>query len=352
MGNTFIDVEYMQGGGNIGILRPGLLYVQTAQINAYTQEHCVIRFARSSGSYTATIKAVLSQSADNTQETYIDFGYSDTQYYDITEPLRAWTRRNAQGTPISPTATHVSLAVTEYDSVGGVRGEYTISFNAYDAPEPIDRKFGTPLPDSFRMLADNTRSIYQQCCARSIASYCDVDIILADGTTQQSYSGGRNDLYTAGWRFLYNPLSLQSLVRVGVVGDKETARVDWIACAADKAQVRWWSPEAGGYKSVVVELLSVISDKGETAAYYKAFDNVWASALTGGVKARIPLCTMRDVMYYRDIFASDEVEMLWSAGVYSYAKRVKVDGAPPEAEPYGTADIEMTLRLSEVSEAW
>lgn len=352
MGKQFIDVEYMQGGVAIGLLRPALMDVSSNIINAYVQEQCVLRFMKANPSTTAAIRLTLTEPGGQTVETYISFDRSTTQYYDITEPLRCWINRKTQNSTIRLTFTKFELEITEYDANNVEIDTNNYPILAYDASEPLDVKFDACLPDTFRLLADSSLSGYETACARAIASVCEVDILLSDGAVLTDYTGVAGDLYTAGWRFVYHPTKTPAIVRVGVSPDYETARVDWIQCSDNMAQLRWWSPSCGGYKSVAVELLSSVASMSGDAAYIQDFDNVFAASMAGGLKARIPLCTMRDVMYYRDIFASDEVEMLWSAGVYSYAKRVKVDGTPPEAEPYGTADIEMTLRLSEVSEAW
>ena len=287
-----------------------------------------------------------------TVETYISFDRSDVQYYDITEPLRCWIKRGAQNLSIGTTGTKFDLRLTEYAANNVEIDETAYVIPAYDASEPLDVKFGACLPDTFRLLADASLSGYETACARAIASACSVEVILSNGTVQTSYTGVAGDLYTAGWRFVYHPTNTPAVVRVGVSPDYETARVDWIQCSDNMAQLRWWSPSCGGYKSVTVELLSSVGSLSGDAAYIRDFDNVFAASMAGGVKARIPLCTMRDVMYYRDLYISDEVEMVWSAGVYSYSKRIKIDGEIPEVEANGTADMEMTLRLSEVSTEW
>lgn len=352
MGKQFIDTYYMQGGGIIGLLRPALLDVRGDFINAYAQEQCVFRFVKTNTSTTESLRLQLTDPNGQTVEAYISFDHSKTQYYDITEPLRCWIKRNAQNFSIALTYTEFELKITEY-AAGNVEidtTDYTI--RAYDAAEPADVKFEACLPDTFRMLADASLSGYQPACVRAIASACKVEVLLANGTVQTDYTGVSGDLYTAGWRFLYHPTNTPAIVRVGVNPDYETARVDWIKCSDDKAQIWWWSPSCGGYKSVAVELLSSVASLSGDAAYVRDFDNAFAASMAGGLKARIPLCTMRDVMYYRDLYISDEVEMVWSAGNYSYSKRIKIDGEIPEVAANGTADMEMTIRLLEVSTEW
>ena len=352
MGKQFIDTYNMHGGGAIGLLRPALMDVDSNILNAYVQEQCVFRFMKTNPSTTAAIKLTLTAPDGQSVETYISFDRSNTQYYDITEPLRCWIQRKQQNFSMALTYTEFELKMTEYDAANVEIDATGFTIRAYDAAEPADVKFEACLPDTFRMLSDASVSGYQPACVRAIASACKVEVLLADGTVQADYTGVAGDLYTAGWRFLYHPTNTPSVVRVGVSPDYETARVDWIKCSDDKAQIWWWSPSCGGYKSVAVELLSSVATKSGDAAYVKDFDNVFAASMAGGVKARIPLCTMRDVMYYRDIYISDEVEMVWSAGNYSYSKRIKIDGEIPEVAANGTVDMEMTLRLSEVSTEW
>ena len=352
MGKQFIDTYNMHGGGDIGLLRPALMDVDSNILNAYVQEQCVFRFSKRSPSTIEAIKLTLTAPEGQTVETYISFDRSTTQYYDITEPLRCWMNRKTQNLSIGLTLTKFELEITEYDANNVEIGTTYFTVLAYDATEPLDVKFDACLPDTFRMIADASLSGYETACARAIASVCSVEVILSNGNVQTSYTGVSGDLYTAGWRFLYHPTNTPAVVRVGVSPDYETARVDWIKCSDNVAQLRWWSPSCGGYKSVAVELLSSVASLSGDAAYVRDFDNVFAASMAGGVKARIPLCTMRDVMYYRDIYISDEVEMVWIAGVYSYSKRIKIDGEIPEVAANGTADMEMTLRLSEVSTEW
>lgn len=352
MAKEFIDIYNMQGGGAIGLLRPALLDVRPNFINAYTQEPCVFRLTRATQSATGAVLMTLIAPGGEIHETYIDFSRSNMQYYDITEPLRCWMRRNPQNTTIDLTFTQFRLRITEYDANNAELGTTDYGLQAYDAVEPLDVKFDACLPDTFRLLANTSISEFETACVRACASARGVEIILSDGTVQTSYTGAARDLYTAGWRFLYNPSNAPAVVRVGVNSSYGTARVDWIQCSDNMAQLRWWSPLCGGYKSVAVELLSSVATLSGGAAYVREFENVFAASMVGGLKARIPLCTMRDVMYYRDIYVSDEVEIVWSSGVYSYAKRIKIDGEIPEVAANGTVDMEMTLRLSEVSTEW
>lgn len=352
MGKQFIDVYNMQGGGAIGLLRPAMQDVNGNFINVYVQEQCVLRFAKTNPSTTEAVMLTLTAPNGQAVETYISFSRSDTQYYDITEPLRCWINRNTQNLTIAPTYTLFRLAVTEYDAHDAEIATTDHPIRAYDAFEPSDMKFDACLPDTFRLLEDAAFSSYVPSCARATASACKVEILLADGTVQTSYTGVAGDLYTAGWRFLHNPNNPPSVVRVGVGQNYETARVEWIKCSDNISQLWWWSPSCGGYKSVAVELLSSVASLSGDAAYIRDFDNVFAASMAGGLKARIPLCTMRDVMYYRDIYISDEVEMVWNAGLYSYSKRIKIDGEIPEVAVNGTVDMEMTIRLSEVSTEW
>lgn len=352
MGKQFIDTYYMQGGGIIGLLRPALLDVRGDFINAYAQEQCVIRFLKTNTSTTEALRLQLTSPDGQTVETYISFDRSTTQYYDITEPLRCWIKRNTQNFSVAPTYTEFELKMTEYNAANVEIDTTDYTIRAYDAAEPADVKFEACLPDTFRMLSDASISGYQPACVRAIASACKVEVLLANGTVQTDYTGVAGDLYTAGWRFLYHPTNTPTVVRVGVNPNYEIARVDWIKCSDNMAQIWWWSPSCGGYKSVAVELLSSVATMSGDAAYVKDFDNVFAASMAGGLKARIPLCTMRDVMYYRDLYISDEVEMVWSAGNYSYSKRIKIDGEIPEVTANGTVDMNMTLRLSEVGTAW
>lgn len=352
MGKQFFDIYYLMGGGYIGLLNPSLLQVSGSLINAYAQERCVFRFLKTNPSTTEAIMLTLVAQNGQRVETNINFARSETQYYDITEPLRCWIERGQQNITIAPTYTVFALKVTEYDANNVEIGTSEYVIRAYDAIEPADIKFEACLPDTFRMLADASISGHAPVCARATDSLCAVDVLLADGTVQRNYTGVAGDLYTAGWRFLYNAMSLQTVVRVGVSPDFETARIDWIQCSDNVAQLWWWSPTCGGYKSVAVELLSSVATLSGDAAYVKDFDNVFAASMAGGLKARIPLCTMRDVMYYRDLYMSDEVEMLWNAGNYSYSKRIKIDGEVPEVAANSTVDMNMTLRLSEVSTEW
>ena len=352
MAKEFIEAYHMQGGGTIGLLRPAMLNVSGNNINAYAQEQCVFRFMKTNPSTTEAIRLTLVAPDGQTVETYINFDHSTTQYYDITEPLRCWMNRNAQYISIGLTFTRFNLEMTEYDANNAEIDTTNYVLFAYDAVEPLDVKFEACLPDTFRLLADASMTEYETACARAITSACEVEVILSSGTVQTSYTGAAGDLYTAGWRFSYHPTNTPAFVRVGVSPDYETARVDWIQCSDNMAQLRWWSPSCGGYKSVAVELLSSVASLSGDAAYVKDFDNVCAASMAGGLKARIPLCTMRDVMYYRDLYISDEVEMVWRAGGYAYSKKIKIDGEIPEVAANGTADMEMTIRLQEVSTEW
>lgn len=352
MGKQFFDIYYLTGGGYIGLLNPSLLQVSGSLINAYAQERCVFRFLKTNPSTTEALRLQLTAPNGQTVETYVSFDRSVTQYYDITEPLRCWIKRNPQNSSMALTYTEFELKITEYDAANVEIDTTGYTIRAYDAIEPADVKFEACIPDTFRLLIDASFSGYLPSCARATVSACKVEILLDDSTVQTSYTGVAGDLYTAGWRFLHNQSNPPSVVRVGVGQIYETARVEWIKCSDNMAQIWWWSPSCGGYKSVAVELLSSVAYLSGDAAYIRDFDNVFAASMGGGLKARIPLCTMRDVMYYRDLYMSDEVEIVWTAGNHSYSKRIKIGGEIPEVSANEIVDMNVTLRLSEVSTAW
>lgn len=352
MGKQFIDIHTTANGLKIGLLRPSLLDIHNSYINAYTQCDCVIRFAVDVASTTAAVSLLLVSPGGDEVETYITFARSDVQYYDMTEPLRCWLQRNAQNYTIAQTCSEYALKVTEYDGNGTEIDTTGYVIRAYDAPEPVDTKFSAALPDTFRLLKGASFSGTLLACVRAVTSDCPVEVVLASGTVQTSLTGTPDDLYSAGWLFLHDPADAPAIVNVGSGQEMQSARVEWIDCSSDKMQLRWWSPLCGGYKSVAVELVSTQADKGEDAAYIRDFDDVFASAMSEGVKARVPLCTPRDVMYYRDIYISDEVEVIWDANVYSYNKRVRIIGTPPEVKANETADLEFVMKLQEVGMAW
>lgn len=342
----------MLGGGLVASLRPGMQDVSQDHYNAYTQIPCVLRFEKSNSSTTDSVTVTLTElSSGNSAAVNILFGTQKTQYCDITEILRCWQVRLLPSGSLARTCTRWLLNIEEFDANGDSLGDRDISLYAYDAREPQDAKCDTPLPDTFRMLADVYLANWETVCARATEGACNVKIYNQSGTLLQSFPGDPGDLYTAGCKLTYNALSTPSLVTVGNVNEY-TARIVWEKCATDKAMLRWWSPTCGGYKSVAVELRGIREEAAGSAAYIKFFDDVWAAAGRDGLKARIPLCTMRDAAYYRDIFISDEVEMLWDTGVYQYGKRVRVTGAAPDVSPNGTADIDMFIQLSEVSSLW
>lgn len=352
MGKQFINVHTTVNGLTIGLLRPSLLDFHESHIDAYTQGDCVMRFSVNVASSTAAVMLLLGSQNGDIIETYLSFARSDVQYYDMTEPLRCWLQRKMQNYTIALTYTEYKLKIVELDIDGAEIGSTFYTLRAYDAPEPIDVKFSAALPDTFRMLTDASFGDHTLACVRAIASTCRAEILLADGTVQEYYTGIGDDLYTAGFRFMYYPTNAPAVVRVGGGANYETARVDWIQCFDNMAQLRWWSPSCGGYKSVAVELLSSVASLSGDSVYIKDFENVFAASIAGGFKARIPLCTMRDVMYYRDLYISDEVEMVWNAGIYSYSRKINIDGEIPEVAANGTVDMNMTLRLLEVSTAW
>ena len=184
MGRQFIDTYYMQGGVAIGLLRPALMDVDSNTLNAYVQEQCVFRFMKTNPSTTAAIKLTLTAAGGETVETYISFDRSNTQYYDITEPLRCWIARNQQNFSMALTYTEFELKMTEYDANDAEIDTTGFTIRAYDAVEPLDVKFEACLPDTFRMLSDSSISGYQPACVRAIASACKVEVLLANGTVK------------------------------------------------------------------------------------------------------------------------------------------------------------------------
>ena len=354
MGRYFLDSYYMIGGGTIGALRPAMLDVSQNYYDAYTQEPCVIRFVRSALSTTASIRVTVTELDGGGQSVaaYVTFDNADTQYFDLTEILRCWMLRPAATLTAARPRTRYLLSIEEFNSGGTALGHRDITVYAYDARDPDDAKYNTQLPDTFRMIADATLTDWQAATVRATVDNCELGVYDQDGVPITTFTSDAGDMYSAQWRFRHNVAALAAKVTLGTEAEQMTARVVWEGCAANKVQLRWWSPECGGYKSVAAEMLGVAADKSGDAAYIKAFNDVWAARLADGIRCRIPLCTMRDVMYHRDLYASDEVEMRWSVGVYSYSKRVRITGAPPDAPITGVVDMPFVMQLSEVSSLW
>lgn len=126
-------------------------------------------------------------------------------------------------------------------------------------------------------------------------------------------------------------------------------KVEWVDCGSDNITLLWWSPELGGWKTMVADVTGTADSVTERSEQEMALCRV--DGVTGllGFSVRFPLLTQRDYMYYRDILLSDEVYVVEDDtdsfdGVVSEIRRaVRVSGSLPAWKTGDVKDFEFNV---------
>lgn len=339
---------------------------------AWTQQRNVLRIEAYPGSQMATATIDVTAGVGLADEITVSFGISfengTVQYVDVTDVFRSVFDRTKK-TLIADTSTPGRIMFQAYNSNGvaiGKGGSYESDLIYYDAVVqavpagtcmPISD--GWLLPDTFRIparLPCNPMRI--QACTRMTRGATNLDVVNSSGVAIDSANVSQPNQKTYGFGF--NPLNSPAFVNLysGSSGIIEKARVVMESCIYDKILLTWWSPDFGGWKSCLADILGYGDDVSESERYIIGWDYGESKGGMYGLRVRIPNCTPRDYAYYRDIYYSSYVQVfdmaLWAENqsALNIEKEVMVEGTPPDAKLNGYVDLEMTLKTVEVSSIW
>lgn len=342
----FYDLKTMYGGGDIGFYIPAFKTDKSLLV-AHTQEECVIRITGDANTKTATLTVQIytqyGLSGQEMSQVDVSLETSLTQYVDITDVLRSGLLRNVATGVFVDTATPCRVRIEEFDANGNSLGYQSDTISAYDSCRVLTDKFAVMLPDTLRMLASASVA-YRPVTVRALKGFYLMAETNVGGTDIDSYTGTNGDDFA-----VQIGISTSGAI-VQVKSDYETvvSRIVWESCDSDHVQLRWWSPVAGGWKSCAVKIREGGYEIGDKTEYVTMFEGYGAKTGTHVLRCVIENCSPRDVLYYSDLYMSDQVEMRMSS-FNNYDMRVTVDGTPPVYGRNGYADMEFTITLEDIS---
>ena len=273
-------------------------------------------------------------------------------YVPVADVFRAALKRPSS---ISPTpdalCVELTVTVTVYDGTNTELSHTTFRVMAYDAVGCIGhgvedgRLFG--IPDVYRAYRYGFNQITFPLVSFGSSNHIFMRIKSDGTTTAMTYDpdGSSRSFYTA-WA--------QKLALFGYYDDDKQVkmcRVEWIECLRDKILFEWWSPELGGLKSQVADVVASADTVTERNRETVGFDLVDGVEAAISYNVRFPLCTLADYMYFRDILFSNEVYMVRTDNVaynqmqITHRVAVRVSGNPPAWRIGDCKDLNFTVNI-------
>lgn len=325
----YTTLETLSDGSKVKIGKPGITYKASTPKLLYMFCQSGIVFAIEQGTLSTADHAVVtitSAGGETVQITY-SFAYGGTIYADITDVVRSMVVRTL---PTSPTPSSVGTALTVldvelYDDTDTAVDNTSFSVQAIDgidyATEIPGEGFWPGVPDRVRVSGHPVTFLAN-------GSDGEATVTVKNGTYSATVDNNGQAVTFSGPSTAYE-----------VVENGNTAArciLETVECISDNVTLRWWSPELGGWKSCVWDVVEQGQDVARVTLFDRLFARNAAADASLWLRLRSPLCSMRDWLWLRDIAVSDEVEML-------VAEKV---------ETGGSTDIWRSVTVSPASSAW
>lgn len=366
----YYEWQYL-GLGRIGFCVPGFL-LDDGQYISFAQSDPVFRVAlnttnaawldvdiSTTGGWCGSDPLACSQ--------HIAVGSNDTVYIPMADVIQAAILRKFTGLSASPTVPGVTMTVTftVKNSSLATLETTSIDLTAYDsigmyAAAGIKDWRLPGLPDKFRLYKD--RDNYM-----TFAQAFFVPTALDPYSFVQYYAGGSSSDYPI------TPTGEPRVIKIVSSGVSYTtalgfrrdggdmlplftANLEWVSCSNDSVMLVWWSPELGGWKTVVADVVSTADGITEREPQMRGFERVNGTSAQLSLVLRLPLLTQNDYFYYRDLLFSDEVYLDdwflldYEEGMSTIRKAVRVNGNAPAWKVNEVKDLEFTITYDYLSE--
>lgn len=362
----YTAIATLSGGCNVSISETGG-YVRQSPLAVlfFAQNEPVLRFEAGGGDSYVTVTFSQS-SAYGGGESYanVQFRVNSVQYLPVKSLVENLVERlkAPYTTGIAVCGTLGILTVQSYDIDGESTGRSDINIYMCDCGGVVQTgmavermKFfplSTNLPDTFMWFIGNYAYNYNLATVRLINGAVQIKQLYPNGVVVKSYNGG--NMYGL-------PVSVNWQAGVSMIATyesdgetvSETARVIPVSqqlCPEGLIHVVWWSSEHGGWKSRVAEIVRPYSEITGSADYVREFANRRAHSWRGGVLCRFSSLTLRDMVYYSDIYTSDDVRIITSrihsVGTGVGEVRAVVRGDIPTFAARGVADFDFYLDIN------
>lgn len=325
----FTTIETLSDGSVIKIGKPGITYKPGTPDLLYMFAQSGVVLAVEAGPSSPADHAVLTiTSADGeTVKMSYSFAYATTILADITDIVKSMVKRTV---PVSSTPVSVGTAL------------FVVDVELFDSDDiPVDNaSFGARAIDGLDYATESPADGFWPGVPDRVRVSGHAVTFLANGSDGEATVTVKNGTNAAivdnnGQAVtFYGPLTAYEIVDDGSTAAR--CIFDAVDCFSDKAVLRWWSPELGGWKSSVWDVVEQGCDVARVTLYDRMFARNAAAESSIWMRLRSPLCSVRDWAWLRDISISDEVEMFVTEKV----------------ETGGSTDLWRSVTVSPSSTAW
>lgn len=360
----FLDWAYIGTAGYVGFSVPGFtIGLSPTAINTFLQTDPILRI-KSTNVATRWADVVIDASAGWYDQTdplqvglHVYLEAAGTVYVPLREVLASALQRRTSGLSLlSPTPPMVacSVRVALLDSALDLldSSEFTLAvFDSIGDQSSGDWR-GLAVPDTWRVsggaanyfcvpMGHYSSHATEFAAFRAAGDY-DALSMVDDGTTVCFAMTSANPY-----------IMLQVRDTGGVLA---STRVVWEPCMSDKLKFRWWSPQSGGWKSQVADVVGGSDEVTERAAQLRGFSMVDGVSAELGFSCRFPSLTFRDWLYFRDILYSDEVYVDLETNTalggtfQSEARAVRVNGGGAAWKLNEVRDFTFTVKTDTLRE--
>lgn len=369
MSRKYYDYLYL-GTGKVGFSFPGFT-AQDDGVVAFAQADPIVRIEVATAGAAwldvgvSTYAGAWAGSDPLDCSQHIAVAQGQTVYVPMAEVIKAAIVRTFTGITSTPQvpAVVINLVFTLYNNVLVELETIDVKVYAYDSlgnPAELMQDWRVPgIPDKMRLMLDFNNYMTFPCLqilppaysvsfVQYLSNGSNTDYVTEiDGSSRVFKIPSSYALHASSFAYRRDDGDMPVLYRT---------QVEWCECSRDKLTLLWWSPELGGWKTMVADVAGTADSVTERNALERAFCKVDGVAGTLSFAARFPLLTMRDYMYYRDIMLSDEVYVVeedtvsYDGTTAEIRKAVRVSGSMPTWRVNDVKDFDFTINYDYTNE--
>lgn len=310
----------------------------------FAQSGCILQITRNALYTAASVEVVFTRTGDGvTYGATYSFAFGDVVYADVTALVRPLILRPL---PLSATVAgtgSVTMDVNVYDGDGVLLDNVQRSCRVIDGVDwAIDGYMRRMLPETVYVTTDSPNA------PMTFPAY---DI--GNGVGSVKFAGITID--NSGLSVTAVGYGTYELESDGAVVD--SVRVVYAPCDVGYMTVTWWSPELGGWKSYAFEVVGDGMSVSGLTDFTRDFSPGRASDGRMWYALRAPQIGIREWVWLRDIFASDEVitpSVIATDNLNEVDNWMHLiaDGDPGEWKLTDSKDFELRVYASEVAGLW
>lgn len=369
MSRKYFDYLYL-GTGKVGFSFPGFT-AQDDGVVAFAQADPIVRVeVATAGAAWLDVDVLANPGAwvggdplDCSQ--HIAVAQGQVVYIPLAEIIKAAIVRTFAGITSAPQAPEAELAIdfTLYDSSLTMLETISVMVYSYDSignPATLMQDWRVPgIPDKMRLMLDYNNYMTFPCPQILPPAYS-VSFVqyLSNGSNTDYVTevDGSSRVFKIPSSYAFHASSFAYRRDDGDMPILYSTQVEWCGCSRDQLTLLWWSPELGGWKTMVADVVGTADSVSERSPMERAFCKVDGVAGTLSFAARFPLLTLRDYTYYRDIMLSDEVYVVeldtvsYDGATSEIRKAVRVSGSLPTWRVNDVKDFEFTINYDYTNE--